>query len=80
MYAEKDGDKIRLFWDQGTPFFVFYNIRTIARDLARSELVAFERIVYKEAFRYYASEIPIPKRLRKRVAMKLMEIELDRII
>jgi hypothetical protein len=80
MYARKDGDKIRLFWTNGTVFWCFYNIRKIARDLANSELTALERIIYHQAWADCAKDIPVPKRLRSKVARKLLEIELDRTI
>jgi len=80
MYARRDGDRIRLYWENGKPFFVFYNLRKIAKDLANSELTALERLVYHLAFQDCAKDIPVPERLKKKVARQLLEIQLDRTI
>jgi len=80
MYAKKDGDRIRIYCQDGTPFFVFYSISTIAKTLAQSELTILERVLFKQVFQDCINQIPIPARLKKRVAMKLLEIELDKTI
>ena len=80
MYAKIDGKKIRIYWDTGKAFWVFYDLGKIARDLADSELTALERVVYHQAFADCAAQIPIPKRLKSKVARQLLEIQLDRTI
>jgi hypothetical protein len=80
MYARRDGDRIRLYWQNGQAFWTFYDIRKIARDLANCELTALERVIYHQVFADCINEIPIPRRLKRKVAMKLMEIQLDRTL
>ena len=78
MRAVVDGDRVRIYFNDGRPFYTFYNINQMALELANSELTAVERIVYKEAFRCCRKKIPIPEGLKEKVHAKLLEIELDK--
>jgi hypothetical protein len=80
MYARRDGERIRVYCQDGSPFFTFYQVSTIAEQLVQSELTILERVLFKQVFEDCIGEIPIPRRLKKQVAMKLMEIELDKTI
>jgi hypothetical protein len=76
MRAVIDGDRVRIYWNDGRLFFILYHVSRIARDFANSELSELERIIYEAVFRDCV--IPIPKKLKTKVAKQLMEIQLDK--
>jgi len=78
MRAEIDGNRLRIYFNDGRVFFTFYDLGSIARDLADCELTEVEKIVYKQAFKDCRKQIPVPSHLQTDVNKKMLEIELDK--